>query len=311
MHAVHMSAFRVLLKAKARKSFKLGELNNDQSFKAYDIVKVILNNNLNTPLEDTDTKLIVSIPSGNLTFDDNKRIIYGYVNAGRYGEKYTVRQKLLSSTNHKQVNHDEVTEKKRYIFMYLPDSLDTGIIAFHETARLNARTPIRKIIELGFVSNTPSFEARVRPLLHQDIPNSIKNSEVVEIRAVGYKVSKDAADAMRLIGNRTTADFIIKNKGYSMGKVSDYLGKSKSQNDLLEILEPDSNKIKITAQVNGKNKIYDLNDIIAKGASITLDDAKLNIDPLTQEPDTQGLHDAIKDEINDYLSAIYGSGYNI
>lgn len=77
MHAVHMSAFRVLLKAKARKSFKLGELNNDQSLKAYDIVKVILNNNLNTPLEDTDTKLIVSIPSGNLTFDDNKRIIYG------------------------------------------------------------------------------------------------------------------------------------------------------------------------------------------------------------------------------------------
>ncbi|HHW8957209.1 hypothetical protein LLY23_07795 [Morganella morganii] len=306
-----MSAFRVLTKARARKAFKLGELNNDQAIKAYDIVKNIINSNLNTPLEDVDTKLIVSIPTGNLTFDDHKRIIYGYVNAGRYGENYTVRQKLLASTNHKRVTHDEVTEKKRYVFMYLPDSLDTGIIAFHETSRLNARTPIKKIIESGFDSNIPSFQARVRPLLHQSIPNGIKNAEVLEIKAVGYKVPKDIADAMRLIGNRTTADVVIKNKGYSMGTVSDYLGKNISQNNLLDIIEPDSEKIKITAQVNGKNKIYELRDIIAKGISITLDDTILNINPLTQEPDSQALHNAIKAEINDYLAEIYGSGYSI
>ncbi|EBA4575712.1 hypothetical protein AIF50_23705 [Salmonella enterica] len=311
MHSVHMSAFRVLTKARARTSFKLGELNNDQSFNAYEIVKGILNRNLSIPLEDSDTKLIVSIPPGNLHFDDSKRTISGYVNAGRYGENYTVRQKMLSSASHKQVNHDEVTEKKRYIFMYLPDSLDTGIIAFHETARLNARTPIKRIIELGFSAHTPSFEARVRPLLHQSIPQGIKNSDVVEIKAVGYKVSNDTADAMRLIGNRTTAEIIIKNKGYSMGKVSDFLGRSKSQNELLEVLEPASDKIKITAQVNGKNKVYDLGDILAKGVSITLDDAALNIDPLTQEPNKQSLHNAIKAEINDFLSEIYGNGYSI
>ncbi|WP_312740592.1 hypothetical protein [Cedecea neteri] len=300
-----------MTKARARTAFKLGELNNNQTIKAYDIVKNILNSNLNTPLEDIDTKLIVSIPTGNLTFDDNKRIIYGYVNAGRYGENYTVRQKLLASTNHKQVAHDEVTEKKRYVFMYLPDSLDTGIIAFHETSRLNARTPIKKIIELGFASNTPSFQARINALLHQNIPQGIKNAEVLEIKAVGYKVAKDTADVMRLIGNRTTADIVIKNKGYSMGKVSDFLGKKTSQNNLLDIIEPKSEKIKITAQVNGKNKIYELRDIIAKGVSITLDDGVLNINSLTQEPDPQALHDAIKEEINDYLSDIYGGGYNI
>lgn len=311
MHTVHMSAFRVLTKKRARTSYKLGELNNDQSFNAYDIVKGILNTNLSIPLEDSDTKLIVSIPPGNLTFDDNKRTIFGYVNAGRYGESYTVRQKLLSSANHKQVNHDEVTEKKRYIFMYLPDSLDTGIIAFHESARLNARTPIKKIIELGFIAHVPPFEARVRPLLHQSIPQAIKNSDVVELKAVGYKVSNDAADAMRLIGHRTTAEITIKNKGYSMGTVSDFIGKSKSQNDLLEVLQPDSDRIKITAQVNGKNKIYDLDDILAKGVSITLDDAALNIDPLTLEPNKQSLHNAIKAEMNDFLHAIYGNGYSI
>lgn len=311
MHAVHMSAFRVLTKARARTAFKLGELNDDQAIKAYDIVKKIINSNLDTPLEDVDTKLIVSIPTGNLTFDDNKRIIYGYVNAGRYGENYTVRQKLLASTNHKQVTHDEVTEKKRYIFMYLPDSLDTGIIAFHETSRLNARKPIKKIIESGFISNTPPLQARIRPLLHKSIPSSIKNAEVLEIKAVGYKVAKDTADAMRLIGNRTTADIVIKNKGYSMGIVSDYLGQSPSQNNLLDIIEPASEKIKITAQVNGKNKVYELRDIIAKGVSITLDDTTLNIDPLTQEPNPQALHNAIKAEINDYIFDIYGSGYNI
>ena len=73
---------------------------------------------------------------------------------------------------------------------------------------------IKRIIELGFSAHTPSFEARVRPLLHQSIPQGIKNSDVVEIKAVGYKVSNDTADAMRLIGNRTTAEIIIKNKGY-------------------------------------------------------------------------------------------------
>lgn len=96
-----------------------------------------------------------------------------------------------------------------------------------------------------------------------------------------------------------------------MGKVSDFLGRSKSQNELLEVLEPASDKIKITAQVNGKNKVYDLGDILAKGVSITLDDAALNIDPLTQEPNKQSLHNAIKTEINDFLSEIYGNGYSI
>lgn len=311
MHAIHMSSFRVLTKLRARKSFKLGELNNDTSFNAYEMVKAILIANTNRPLEDLDAKLIVSIAPGSLTFDDARRIIFGYVNAGRYGESYTVRQKQLSSGNHKLVNHDEVTEKKRYIFIYLPDSLDTGIMAFHDTSRLNARIPIKYIIESGFKNNTPSFEARMRALLHEQIPHEIKNAAVTEIRAVGYKVSNDTADAMRLIGNRTTADFIIKNKGYSMGVVSDYLSTKKSQNKLLEIIEPASSKIKITAQVNGKNKIYDLRDIVAKGVSITLDDAKLNIDLITNEPNEQALHDAIKDEINDYLSEIYGRGYAI
>lgn len=311
MHAVHMSAFRVLTKPRARTSFKLGELNNDQTIKAYDIVKGIISNNLDTPLEDVDTKLIVSIPTGNLTFDDKKRIIYGFVNAGRYGENYTVRQKLLTSTNHKKVSHDEVTEKKRYVFMYLPDSLDTGIVAFHDSSRLSARTPVKTLLEKGFATNNPSFQARVRALLHQNIPQGIKNSDVVEIKAVGYKVAKDTADAMRLIGNRTTADIVIKNKGYSLGRVSDFFGRKTSQNSLLEIIEPISDKIKITAQINGKNKVFDLRDIVAKGVSIGLDDTILKIDPITLEPDAQALHDAIKDEINDYLFEIYGSGYSI
>lgn len=311
MHTVYMSSFRVLTKARSQTSFKLGELNNDTSFNAYEIIKEMINQNLSIPLEDSDTKLIVSIPSGNLSFDDQKRTICGYVNAGRYGENYTVRQKKLSSPSHKKVNHDEVTERKRYVFMYIPDSLDTGIIAFHDTGRLNARNPIKKMIELGFKSHNPSFEARVRPLMHQSIPQGIKNSDVLELKAVGYKVSKDTADAMQLIGNRTTAEIVIKNKGYSLGKISDFLGRSPSQNDLLDILEKESDQIKITAQINGKNKVYVLDDILSKGVSITLDDTKLNIDPLTNEPSETSLHNEIKSEINDFLSAIYGSGYSI
>ncbi|AKB05076.1 MULTISPECIES: hypothetical protein [Gammaproteobacteria] len=311
MHSVHMSSFRVLTKQRSRKSYKLGELNGDNKLSAYEITKRILQSKVNTPLEDQDSKLIVSIPTGNLTFDDSKRIIYGYVNAGRYGENYTVRQKTLSSANHKKVTHDEVTEKKRYIFIYLPDSLDTGIFAFHETSRLNARTPIKSTVELGFKAHNPSLEARILPLLHKDIPQTIKDSPVIEIKAIGYKTSKDTADAMRLIGDRMTADFVIKNKGYSMGYINDYLGKSPSQNKLIDILEPNSDKIKITAQVNGRNKIYDLRNIIAKGVSVTLDDASLNIDPITNEPNQTDLHNCVKEEINDYICEIYGKGYCI
>ncbi|HBV1764324.1 TPA: hypothetical protein MDQ38_005486, partial [Klebsiella pneumoniae] len=86
---------------------------------------------------------------------------------------------------------------------------------------------------------------------------------------------------------------------------------NKSQNKLIDILEPDSDKIKITAQVNGKDKIYELRNILAKGVSITLDDTILNIDPITNEPNLNDLHNAIKEEINDFLSDIYGKGYTI
>jgi len=311
MHAVHLSAFRVLTKPRSRKSFKLGELKDDPNLKAYELVKAVLQSNEEKPLEDVDSKLIVSIPKGSLTFDDAKRIIYGYVLAGRYGENYTVRHKKLSSPSSKKVKHDEVAEYKRYIFMYLPDSLDTGVVAFHENARLNPRTPIKKLVESSFLAHKSQLEARLRPLQYKDIPTSIKNSDVMEIKAIGYKAAKDTADAMRLIGNRTTGEFIIKNHGSALGKVSDFLLTNKTKNNLIELIEKDSEQIKITANINGKKKIYNLNDVLAKGISIALDETTLNIDPLTLEPDKNSLHDAIKDEINDSLLEIYGQGYSI
>lgn len=311
MHAVHLSGFRVLTKAYSKKSFKLGALKDDPSLNAYELVKSVLQGNTDTPLEDANSKLIVSIPAGSLNFDDAKRIIHGYVLAGRYGENYTVRHKDLSSPSNKDVNHDEVAEYKRYILMYLPDSLDTGVVAFHESARLNPRTPIKKLIESEFRANTPQLEARVRALQYKDIPTSIKNSEVMEIKAVGYKTAKDTADAMRLIGNRTTGEFIIKNHGSTLGKMSDFLATRKTKNKLIELIEKDSEEIKITAKINGKNKVYNLDNVLAKGISITLDDAKLNIDPATLEPDQNSLYDTIKDEINDTLFEIYGAGYSV
>ena len=306
-----MSSFRVLTKKRARTSYKLGELNDDPTLCAYKIIKDILIKNTGKPLDNPDTKLIVSIPNGNLTFDDKKRVIYGFVNAGRYGETYTVRDKRLTTTSPKKINHDEVTEKKRFIFMYIPDSLDTGIIAFHESDRLSARTPMKMLIESGFLSHAPSLEARVMALLHEKIPKYVKESDVTEIKAVGYKVDQATEDAIRLLGNRTTAEFVIRNKGYSMGKVSDYLNKSKSQNGLLDLIEPNSEKIKITAQVNGKPKVYELDNILAKGIAINIDDSLLDLDPITKEPSDKKLLEIMRSEVNDYIGAIYGKGYSI
>ena len=128
--------------------------------------------------------------------------------------------------------------------MYLPDSLDTGIIAFHDTERLNAKTCFKKFIESNFQNQSPRLEARVRALLHKDIPSRIKEADVVEIKAVGFRSSQDDADAMALVGNRLTGEFVIKNNGLSMGSVVDFITRNKPQTDLIELLEEKSDKIK-------------------------------------------------------------------
>ncbi|HGN1329218.1 TPA: hypothetical protein ACKRF0_002218 [Proteus mirabilis] len=319
MHSIHLCSFRILKKQKSSKSFCLGELNDDSNKKAYELMKTIFENNVGIPIDYPETKTIVSIPKNpaftqgsklnkaELNYDDVNRLIYGYLNVGRYGEKYTVREKSLTSTNTKNIEYNDVEEKKRYILMYLPDSLDTGIIAFHDTERLNAKTCFKKFIESNFQNQSPRLEARVRPLLHKDIPSRIKEADVVEIKAVGFRSSQDDADAMALVGNRLTGEFVIKNNGLSMGSVVDFITRNKPQTDLIELLEEKSDKIKITASVNGQDKVYTLNNILSKGISIALDDSDLNLDQ-NGFPNMGSLHNAIKNEINDYLSDIYGDG---
>ncbi|WP_444859371.1 hypothetical protein [Serratia sp. (in: enterobacteria)] len=309
MHSVNFYSFRVLEKKGGHKSYNLGELKNNNQIKAYDIIKNYIIANYNIAMESQGAKTVVSISS--LNFDDNKKLIYGYVNVGKYGEQYSVRHKSLSQPKKFTVTVDDVPERARYVMLYLPDALDEGIIAIHSSDKISPRGVLFENIIAHFKAAPLSMEPRFRPLLHKNIPQYILESQISEIKAIGFKPHKDLADAVKNASTHIQTEYTIRNNASHLGKVKDYIGNGKHK-EIVEILSDNSEKVKFKAEVNGRDVVYNIYDILGKGIGILLDDSKLQIDLLTGIPNLSALHDEIRTHTNDIISSIHNrSGLHI
>ncbi len=302
MHSVFFYSFRVLEKKGSHKSYKLGELKNNNSLKAYDIIKNYITANYNVAMESQHSKTVVSIDS--LNFDDNKKLIYGYVNVGKYGEQYSVRHKSLSTPKKFTVTVDDVPEKLRYVMLYLPDALDEGIIAIHSSERISPRGVFFERIVEHIKAAPLSLESRFKPLMHKNIPQYILDSQISEIKAIGFKPYKDLADAVKNASTHVQTEYTIRNNASHLGKVRDYIGTGKHK-EIVEILSDNSDKVKFKAEVNGREVIYNIYDILGKGIGMLLDETQLNIDVLTGIPSLTALHDQVRIHTNDIISSIH------
>ncbi|EAO0580641.1 hypothetical protein EWQ45_23630, partial [Salmonella enterica] len=163
----------------------------------------------NTPIEFGVSKTKISLEQHTkLHFDNTKKIIYGYIKVGKYGESSEIKDVKLKKVHYRTTAYD-VTLKERYILIYLPDNLEEGIIAFHSCDNISARGVLSDSIT-EYLKKQFQLEARINPLHHKKIPQYILNSELKQIKAQGYKAPEDIADSFGKNKTNIKTDLIIK-----------------------------------------------------------------------------------------------------
>lgn len=308
MHSVSFYSFRILTKKGSRHSKELGKLGLSNNKTAFEIFNEFINIYKISPLEYTQAKTKVSLEQhSKLTLDKNKCLVHGYIKVGKYGESHEIKNKQLSQT-HYTTKVDDVTLRERYILIYLPDALQEGIIAFHGNDSTSAKSALTDFL-LDYFLTKYQLEARINPLCHKSIPQHILDSEVKQIKAVGYKPPVDIANSFGSSKTNVKTDLIIKYNEGLMGSFRDL--RDKRLSNVIEIVEDKCDEVKVSLLLGNRTIIFSYNSILKKGISVELDDADIKIDPLTGIPDLVALHDTIKSVTNDILLEIHSGNTGV
>lgn len=306
MHSVNFYSFRILTHKGSRQSKKLGTLGLSNKKTAYKILEEYLTLHKFSPIEYGVSKTKISLEEHKkITFNNTKGLIHGYIKVGKYGESSEIKDIKLKTTQY-TTKVDDITLRERYVLIYLPDSLEEGIIAFHSSDNVSAKGTISDAL-VEYFKKKYQLEARINPLCHKKIPQYILDSEVKQIRALGYEAPSDIADSFGTNKTNVKTDLIIKyNQGY-MGSFRDL--QSKKISNVIEVVEDKCEEIKITLQLGSRTVVFKYDTIIKKGISVELDDSTLKIDASTGIPELKALHDTVRSLTNDILLEIH-SGNN-
>jgi len=308
MHSISFYSFRVLTKKGSRYSKALGNLGLSNNKTAFEILADFLNIYKNTPIDYSASKTKVSLEQhSKLAIDKNRCLAYGYIKVGKYGESHEIKDTQLTQLQY-TTKVDDVTLRERYILIYLPDSLQEGIIAFHGSDNTSARTAFSEFLTEYFF-NKYQLEARVNPLCHKSIPQHILDSEVKQIKAIGYTPPTDIANSFGSNKTNVKTDLVIKYNEGLMGSFRDL--RDKRQSNIIEIVEDKCDEVKVSLQLGNRTIVFSYDSILKKGISVELDDADIKIDPTTGIPDLVALHDMVKVVTNDILVEIHSGNSGV
>lgn len=308
MHNVSFYSFRILVKKGSRYSKALGNLGLSNNKTAFEILEEFLTNYKITPIEDSATKTKISLEQHNkLTFDSNKGLVHGFIKVGKYGETHEIKDTQLSQT-HYTTKVDDVILRERYILIYLPNALEEGIIAFHTSDSSSAKSAFTDFLVEHFITKY-QLEARVNPLCHRSIPQHILDSEVKQIKAVGYKPPTDIADSFGSNKTNVKTDLVIKYNEGMMGSFRDL--RDKKLSNVIEIVEDKCDEVKVSLLLGNRTIVFSYDSILKKGISVELDDNDIKIDPTTGIPDLTALDDTVKVITNDLLLEIHSGNMGV
>lgn len=308
MHSVSFYSFRILIKKGSRHSKALGNLGLSNNKTAFEILTDFLNIYKNTPIESIPSKTKLSLEKhSKLIINKNKCLVHGYIKVGKYGESHEIKDTQLSQTQY-TTKVDDVTLRERYILIYLPSALEEGIIAFHGSDNTSAKSTFTEFLREYFIVQY-QLEARINPLCHKSIPQHILDSEVKQIKAVGYKPPTDIANSFGSNKTNVKTDLIIKYNEGLMGSFRDL--RNKRLSNVVEIVEDLCDEVKVSLQLGSRTIVFSYDSILKKGISVEIDDADINIDPTTGIPDLTALHDTVKVITNDILLEIHSGNLGV
>jgi hypothetical protein len=231
---------------------KYAILDKIGQFDAYTLLKTYIESKTNEFHIVEDAKQVFRFNS--MVFDTDKRLIYGWLQAGYYGKKTDIINISTGQVDFEKALHNaEIIN--HFIYFFLPKGLNKGISLLHAHRGNGIKTLFFELFNEYFKNKT-TLHLQMNALSYEKALNGWMDGNAKEIRLIKFAGWADSSDTLLRLGSNEQ-DLILKapRKG-ALGKFKDYYNNASDQAKAVEALSSLCAQVKTVIELDGKKRIF-------------------------------------------------------
>lgn len=189
-------------------------------------------------------------------YDDEKRQIFGWMQAGHYGIKTDIINIETGDVDfEKAQNNAEII--RHYIHFWIPETLNEGMALFHNYRGNGVKTLFFELFRDFFREKT-GRNIQLNPISYEKAFDDWVEANTKEIKLTKFKGMDDINDQIKNLGHdEQEQELIFKaTRKWSFGKLKDYFTPESEQSRMVEILSPFCSQVKTVVELGGKRRTF-------------------------------------------------------
>lgn len=269
------------------------------SFDTYDLLKEYIKSKNSDFQIVEDSKQVFRF--NEVAFDEDKRLIYGWFQAGHYGIKTDIINIGTGKVDfEKAQNNAEIIN--HFIYIFLPKGFNEGVSLLHSYRGNGIKTLFYEQFNKFFKDKT-TLHFQMNPLSYDKALDEWLDAQAKEIRLVKFVGLSDIADQIKNLGHEEQELKLKPPRKGSLGKLKDYFNKNTDQSKAIEILNPLCSQVKTVVELNGRKRTFTVG--IAASNAICEIEAPEELELVDGNPK----YNAIKDWCSEVTKEFSGTMY--
>lgn len=199
-----------------------------------------------------DSKQVYRFDS--MVFDDDKRLIFGWLKAGYYGRKTDIINIATGKVDfEKTINNAEITN--HFVYFFLPKALNKGISLLHAYRGNGVKTLFFSLFSRYFNGIT-TRNLQMHSLSYDKALKSWMDGNTKEIRLIRFAGWADSSDTLLNLGANEQELILKAPKKGAFGKFRDYFNNNSDQAKAVEALSSQCAQVKTVIQLGDKKRTF-------------------------------------------------------
>lgn len=198
-----------------------------------------------------------------VTFDEPGRNIMGWVQAGKYGLKTDIINIDSGAIDFEKAERN-ADLLRHFFYIHLPVGCDEGVALLHAIRGDGIKTLLMDELQPLFFERT-TLKMQMNPLSYDKAFEEWREANTKEIRLVKFTGLPDIAEQILKLGH-DEKDVVYKApKRGALGRLQDFLGGETDQMQLLELVQPQCEQIKVVADLGGRKRTFRVGRLATSG----------------------------------------------
>lgn len=207
-----------------------------------------------------------------LSIDKDKRIIYGYMKKGQWGNPALI-QDINGEKPDYEMSDKQAAMMKFFFFFYLPMEQSEGICLFHSIGTIGIKTTFEKEFREIFKYYLPNLVLQFNPLQFSEVYSDWKEAVATKLQVNKFKsIKQDKADIINSVAVQNEQELVIKIKKTFKSRLKDFFTHGTEESNMIEIFEKDGSQLTGEFELNGKRKKLRLGKIRSAKCDILIDE---------------------------------------